>query len=99
MRQHTPGPWHASGSEVYAEYVCNGTLTSRWIATVEAGEGDKPKQIDYANARLIASAPALLEILQTIEKAFVESCGEFHYTDYEHLVLQAIAKAEGEQEK
>lgn len=98
MTTHTPGPWKVINGTVYIgnahdalpddkECICVMELTPRMLRT---------KQIERnANARLIAAAPELLEVCQTIAKAFVESYGDFKYSEYEHLVLNAIAKAEG----
>jgi len=46
-------------------------------------------------AAVIAAAPEMLEVLQTIQSAFVESYGDFKYSDWEHIVQNVLNKAEG----
>lgn len=61
--KHTPGPWHTT-------VPCSFTLVHREIrgqddtriAEVGFGYQDQPQEL--ANARLIAAAPELLEVLQ-----------------------------------
>jgi hypothetical protein len=61
---HTPGPWHVTnGTPVPAQYYdirddCGDVLCRTNINT--------PRPISTANARLIASAPALLAALERI---------------------------------
>lgn len=70
MKAHTPGPWEVQGSEVWATRAIRFNLTTAGtplIARVcehKDAEGGFPYE---ANARLIASAPELLEALQRIE--------------------------------
>jgi hypothetical protein len=62
--RHTPGPWHVTnGTPVPAQYYdirddCGDVLCRTNINT--------PRPISTANARLIASAPALLAALEKI---------------------------------
>ena len=57
------------------------------------------KNIKYGDANLIVRAvnsyEDLLEACKAVAKGFVESYGDFHYADYEGIILKAIAKAEG----
>jgi hypothetical protein len=40
---------------------------------VSAGQGDKPRAADYANARLIAAAPEMYEALKGIQAALLSA--------------------------
>ena len=63
VRQHTPGPWRAVRDEVYAG------KSRRVCPRVTAGES-LPLGDDYerakANARLIAAAPELFDVVQAL---------------------------------
>lgn len=67
MNKHTPGPWHRS----YGNYVYQG---SHWLTDrkrlIAIAEPSTRTQEDwdqvFANARLIAAAPDLLEVLSEI---------------------------------
>jgi hypothetical protein len=62
MSQHTPGPWNTNyasdGLTVY-----HGTMP---ICTMSYGHGDY--DLSYANARLIAAAPAMLAALKELRE-------------------------------
>lgn len=82
---HTPGPWR-----VFASY------DPLVIATDDAGEkiaymSDRGYEPTNANARLIASAPDLLEALQSYV-AWVEDVDQ-PSIDPEEMIRAAIAKA------
>lgn len=85
MSKHTPGPWIATGTTV-SEQASYGT-GNRVVA--ECGQSTNG-ETDLANARLIAAAPELLEILKTICRA-----NEFSLA-MRVQAEKAIAKAEGE---
>ena len=100
MRAHTPGPWHAVGTQVETE-----SDDVADICTCEPalfGQDKLPR--DYAeqcaNARLIASAPDLLEALQTCMAALhwneEAGCLTGITGDQWHAALDIIAKATGE---
>ena len=59
---HTPGPWKNNKSEIYTD-----NQQESFIADVFDENGDW-----QANARLIASAPDLLEALQSIREYFCD---------------------------
>ena len=61
--QHTPGPWHISGSTVKGPHPKDPQNRLRIVAQTVF---DKGTWIDEtrANARLIAAAPELLEVLK-----------------------------------
>jgi hypothetical protein len=65
--KHTPGPWTVEVSDdAYGTY--------RIVEQAQANEATADEDIytadeDYANARLIAEAPALLEALRTLVRA------------------------------
>jgi hypothetical protein len=66
--QHTPGPWqnyNSSNGRIYKSWsVCN--RDGSRIAKIEQMPGQSSEE-EAANARLIASAPDLLEALQDAE--------------------------------
>lgn len=57
--KHTPGPWKVESNEEFIEIWNNNT----WIANVQTEH--KHHTVDnFANARLIAAAPELLDALE-----------------------------------
>jgi len=54
--KHTPGPWKIVGTEIWGIHVR--------IASGRGAYDEKDRQINKANARLIAAAPDLLEELK-----------------------------------
>jgi 2-oxo-4-hydroxy-4-carboxy--5-ureidoimidazoline (OHCU) decarboxylase len=89
--QHTPGPWHISGSTIKGPHPKDPQNRLRLVAETVF---DKGTWIDEtrANARLIAAAPDLLEALQFVMTAH----GEQLDTAFAQAHA-AIAKATGEQ--
>jgi len=57
--KHTPGPWHTGGANLISIY---GGACSRQLAVITDRDGATPT--DKANAKLIASAPELLQALE-----------------------------------
>ena len=100
----TPGPWKVEeGTDEQNEYVLHIRSQDRlvtWIATLEgydvyAGPSKTEyrfPEAQFANARLIAAAPELLEVLNHI-LAWMEDSGREPLLQDE--ARQAIAKAEG----
>lgn len=64
-KEHTPGPWFAKPEEASDRRgIAIVALGNGWIvATITPDEDRKTDVIDWANARLIAAAPILLETL------------------------------------
>jgi len=106
---YTKGPWKLQRSH-------DSHWRERYYAiwTDEGGEGDRPiasvdgdnavwlePGADFANARLIAAAPELLEALKTMLKGDQMGEGECQRTGFPRLcerwdmARSAIAKAEG----
>lgn len=89
--KHTPGPWKASGTSVYAETgreIIFGAY-NMWLGEIEERK---------ANARLIAAAPELLEALESTAAALAEIQNQ-ETCDCEDLLrfaCAAIARARGE---
>lgn len=96
--KHTPGPWHLSGTEIYAFHSTNYGKRNKWIASVSAGQGDKPTLEDYANTRLMATAPDLLkaakeglrylEILFSSSDKFLRSTQDFEAAEEAKAIMQ-----------
>ena len=98
MSGHTPGPWE------HEHRTANHKETGLTIAVCEpvsGGRGPTSNPINrrtiteeecIANARLIASAPELLEACKAALAAMVV---EGVHTETQELVREAIAKAEG----
>jgi hypothetical protein len=98
---HTPGPWVIDESR----YGKHGPVS---MLMVVAEKGGMPGLIvnqgsveprDYANARLVAAAPELLEAARKIV-GIIDSygCGFYNqqqFIDGETMLRAAIAKAEG----
>lgn len=84
MSAHTPGPWlvapYCVGDElieVVADYeeLPGGTKRAHWIAQCDAGcdfDGDREEALERnaANARLIATAPDLIDSLKEMVEAY-----------------------------
>ena len=88
--KHTPGPWSYHNTPTPFIYVNAGGLPICQIYTSTAHGQSMGEQ--FANARLIAAAPELLEALQFVMTA----SGEQLSTALEQAQA-AIAKATGEQ--
>lgn len=89
--QHTPGPWDVWPSI----YEGMGAAVVRNIETLETIAEVR----DYANARLIAAAPELLEALKTAQlyvANVVEAEGALFNRRHLDSVNSAISKATGE---
>ena len=76
--KHTPGPWEATGAEVWGTHAMRFNLTTGgtpMIATVCKHE-DAERAFPYeANARLIAAAPELLEALRQCAEVLEHTAG------------------------
>ena len=92
---HTPGPWTVEHN-VKAGGVTHLAVTARhagkdWMpCSITPEEWARP--IDLANARLIASAPALLEALQTMTDSYAKAmkdAGVTHYPEALAIVRKA----------
>jgi len=83
MSKHTPGPWEMS-------YGWGTSVTTSTGSKIRQTT-DRPLEERQANARLIASAPDLLEALRLI----LEEPGYELLDTHKAYALEAIAKAEG----
>jgi hypothetical protein len=87
---HTPGPWEIAGPNGYGDIDGHRVRDPRgYILAVAIG--DVPELSPEANARLIASAPDLLEALKAVTQSTEWPTME---RDTQDAVLAAIAKAE-----
>jgi len=66
--KHTPGPWLREGCFVYALHIWRGRAVNRFSAAISGytSQGGTEDEA-LANARLIAAAPDMLEIVARCE--------------------------------
>ncbi len=104
--KHTPGPWQVLPEEMGKNYLrVRGTVLGLRYKIADVRNPDyedvtrADAELTHANARLIASAPELLEALIRLEAELVEDkYGEcYEPSPFENLALAraAIAKATG----
>jgi hypothetical protein len=97
MSKHTRGPWEARNGEVTTRQVF-GRSYRRIAAVQDYGLGSL-KEVDEANANLIAAAPEMLDILDRIACQF-ESTPDKHSVliGYSQIIeaRNIIRKARGE---
>lgn len=90
--KHTAGPWSVDCTSVAP------TINSidKTICQIHEPTMGHLKHVNVANARLIASAPEMLEALEHLSNELCE--GEFvkHSADAIRKIKSAIAKARGE---
>ena len=84
---HTPGPWVVKHDKKGLPFI--GVASDPWtypgtVATVE----------DEANARLIAAAPAMYEVLQELEES-MELAKNYGYEKEHAMIQEVLAKVEG----
>ena len=91
--KHTQGPWEIDGAEIYGAKDKDGS--QRLIARIDYDANGKKElsEEDWANARLIASAPELLNHLKIITDLVI---GNDHVTRACNDALRIIKKIEGE---
>ena len=86
---HTKGPWRISNLErPHHVLVCN----EQWYTIAQVFSANKSGDTE-ANARLIASAPDLLEALETLERAHIK--GFVDLKNFKKRTTKAIQKARG----
>lgn len=93
MSKHTPGPWlngqdgfNLGSGVVYGRHP-NGNPKD--VATIRGWGGEQ-----QANSRLIAAAPEMLEVLETIKRRMYEPRALF-LEEVELMIDKVIAKAKG----
>jgi len=97
---HTPGPWTIDPNEDYPLAVIRVDEDNDGIGVCEIGTEYQPTRADatpeqFANARLIAAAPEMLEALERVSNAFQRG----RYPELQGVacdVFEAIRKAKGE---
>jgi hypothetical protein len=100
---HTPGPWATEYYEDSINIVSTDPNPELYITLLAHPETGELTEQDWANARLVAAAPELLEALKLMLKAYQD--GVFTMPGYTpllervseaaHAAKDAIAKAEG----
>lgn len=91
MSKHTPGPWERTGRlAVYGEGDFVAICSTRYERTADPAEYPWPSNIQesVANARLIAAAPEMYEMLERYR-------GEQHCWDAD-AIDKLMAKIDGE---
>jgi hypothetical protein len=102
-QSHTPGPWQTGAGAchtVFAAYKVDGHQRQIAHCATQSGRVDYDSRESFANARLIAAAPELLEAL----RAMVDHVLHYAATPYAHSdaardaanARAAIAKATGQ---
>lgn len=104
MNAHTSGPWDAQGMDVASQpfvYICR--VDSSETAHKDRRTNAPSVAEAYANARLIAAAPELLEALRMADQRISELCKmvchlsgnprKVRAEDYAEEVRAALAKA------
>ena len=86
----TPGPWVAMGKAVYTESD-NPTREILWGGHNTRSASDEEKK---ANARLIAAAPAMYEVLQELEES-MELAKNYGYEKEHAMIQEVLAKVDG----
>lgn len=71
--EYTKGPWRAERADIYNDDPNRWSVLSRqpdgssvFVATIENGALEDTLETEGANARLIAAAPELLEVVQAL---------------------------------
>ena len=96
-RQHTPGPWHSEG---YPRYVGPTVVSPDGpVCAISTGPLDRtlPRMPAAANARLIAAAPTMFDLLTAADR-LEELSGEnlaVYARTFAALARAAIASATG----
>ena len=86
----TPGPWVAMGKAVYTESD-NPAREILWGGHNTRSASDEEKK---ANARLIAAAPAMYEVLQELAES-MELAKNYGYEKEHAMIQEILAKVEG----
>lgn len=79
---HTPGPWRYEASTKTIRSI----PTNYWLATMDSWDGAINNE---ANARLIASAPALAAMVRALRDAAVNTPALDSSEDWSALIAQA----------
>jgi hypothetical protein len=97
MTKHTKGPWEAHNGEVTTQQIPGRSF--RRIAVIQDYGVRTLPEVDEANARLIAAAPAMLQALRDVSQAYQDmfDCMPVAWQTFDHIVNTAIQEATGEQ--
>jgi len=95
MNKHTQGPWYAVGMWVEFEDDDKPDICTCNPKDFEQGHLHRSAEEIYANARLIAAAPDLLEALKLADATLAGA--NMNLSVVQNKIQTAIAKATGEQ--
>lgn len=98
QNKHTPGPWRTESLPVDKRHFHVAILASNssahpLIAHTQHGRGHVKYEEAVANAQLMAAAPDLLKVLETIANS---TYGHAMLPTFRIMMSTAIAKAKGE---
>lgn len=97
MTSHTPGPWHLSDEVNPLITNERGNVDVAQVFFYDDGTVGSLRPAAYADARLIAAAPDLLEALKACESALFGLGEDYRIDSAWAKARAAIAKAGGEQ--
>lgn len=88
MNKHTPGPWHFRAAIQEGQFVVRDRKSSGGFADIARVKGDKRSTLAQAeaNARLIAAAPDLFELVKAM-------LANFHDQECSDEVIEIVAQA------
>ena len=95
MSEHTPGPWTPWNNNGYSIWritaaKCRAESASRTIAEVVGDSAETE-----ANARLIAAAPEMFELLRKILSSMNDDTDPHWVYGYTSEIIEMLAKIEG----
>ena len=85
MKEHTPGPWVAAGTDIDA--------AAKTVAIATCGPGRTGEAV--ANARLIAAAPDMKEALEGVMRMTFEDLSAEESGEIIEAAVRALVKARG----
>lgn len=92
----TPGPWFAESADMFGDHnIVTGDQIDR-LAVAAVVSNMRPTETVEANAHLIAAAPEMLAILESIARPFPDGCNwEDQARACQVIAEQIVAKARG----
>jgi hypothetical protein len=92
MTAHTPGPWLLVEQGDANEYAILTPDKKDWVVAFRLNAGLPVYTQERANAKLIASAPELIDALTAVLRSFESCCPERYFSDDNVAIAEDVIK-------